>query len=132
MVAIPLNRRESAGTHGGARFALAAFILNRVIADSRLTVLCPSHNLERTVGRGDAAHYAIRIDAPDILWKIATDPDPGAGELYMDGRWEMAEGDLGAFITMMARNLQALLSGPANVVASQTGDVSVVRRMVKF
>jgi cyclopropane-fatty-acyl-phospholipid synthase len=42
---------------------------------------------------------------------MLSNPDPGVGELYMDGAWRMEEGDLGAFLTMAGRNLQKLLQG---------------------
>ncbi len=83
---------------------------SRVLRDCRLHISCTAIGTELTVGRGPQ-ELGIRIADPEVMWRIATDPDPGAGELFMDGKWDMTEGDLGAFVTMMARNYQRLLSG---------------------
>ena len=106
-------------THGGNQlFALAANLLHGIVRDSRLTIVRRDDGDTRTVGRGQKQIFTISVQDPRTLWQMATNPDPGVGELYMDGKWEMVEGDIGAFITMMARNLQALLGGPAGFLLS--------------
>lgn len=103
--------------YGGERlFGLSIHILNLIIRDSHLTVTCRSTGQTMTAGKAEHDGFAITVDVPRTLWKIVTNPDPGAGELFMDHKWEMEGGDIGAFVTMMARNLQALLDGPAGLV----------------
>jgi cyclopropane-fatty-acyl-phospholipid synthase len=99
-------------------FNLSGIFLNQIIQDASLTVLCPDYNLELSAGRNKREHYIITIDQPETLWRMTTNPDPGAGELFMEGKWNMEHGDIGAFLTMMARNLQNLLNGKAGFFLS--------------
>ncbi len=97
------------------RLGLSRFLLSRVLRDCRLHISCTATGTQLTAGRGPQ-ELGIRVADPQVLWRIATDPDPGAGELFMDGKWDMTLGDLGVFATMMARNYQRLLSGPLRLV----------------
>ena len=100
-----------------AMFHLSGFLLNQIVKDSELSVIRRDNGARLRAGKG-AAKFAIEVDDADTIWKIISNPDPGAGELYMDGKWEMMEGDIGAFITMMARNFQNLLASPVNFILS--------------
>jgi len=113
---VPVTATEEKRRSGERLFGLSIRLLNLIIRDSRLTVTCRSTGQTMVAGRAKRDGFAITVDEPRTLWKIVTNPDPGAGELFMDHKWEMTGGDIGAFITMMARNLQALLDGPAGFV----------------
>lgn len=110
MTTIEMSSKQSPAADF-VRLGLLRFLLNRVLKDCRLHIACTGTGTELTAGRGPQ-ELGIRVADPAVIWRIATDPDPAAGELFMDGKWDMAEGDLGAFVTMMARNYQRLLSGP--------------------
>jgi len=57
-----------------------------------------------TLGDGDGPHFAMRIQNPLTLWKIFRDPDLAFGEAYVEGKWDMARGDLGQMLTWLCRN----------------------------
>ena len=93
-------------------FRFSIFLLGRIVRDSEVTVTCRATGQVLTAGRPGKEKFSMIVDEPRTLWGIVTNPDPGAGEMFMAHRWEMENGDIGAFITMMARNLQAALNGP--------------------
>jgi cyclopropane-fatty-acyl-phospholipid synthase len=118
MTTIEISSQQSSAA-GFLRLCLSRFLLNRILKDCRLHISCTATGAEFAVGRG-LQKLGIRIADSKVLWRIVTDPDPEAGELFMEGRWEMTEGDLGAFATMMARNYQRLLSGSLRALWSLT------------
>jgi cyclopropane-fatty-acyl-phospholipid synthase len=101
------------------RLGPSRILLNFILTDCRLHIACTAADIEFTAGRG-RQELGIRVADSRVLWRIVTGPDPAAGELFMAGSWEMTEGDLGAFTTMMARNYQRLLSGPLSLLWSLT------------
>jgi len=114
MTTIEMSSKQSRAVDF-VRLGLSRFLLSRVLKDCRLHISCAATGTELTAGRGPQ-ELGIRIADPKVMWRITIDPDPGAGELFMDGKWDMTKGDLGAFVTMMARNYQRLLSGPLRVL----------------
>jgi cyclopropane-fatty-acyl-phospholipid synthase len=118
MTTIEMSSKQSPAS-GFIRLGLSRFLLNRILRDCRLHISCAVTGTGLIAGRGPQK-LGIRVADPEVLWRIVTDPDPGAGELFMDGKWEMTEGDLGAFTAMMARNYQRLLSGPLRPLWAST------------
>lgn len=91
------------------RLRLAGKIINLFLRDAQLTIFCRNPYTHITVGRPGAEYFAMEIDSPDTLWDIIRNPDPVLGEAYMDGKWSLKRGDLGRFITALARNAQRLI-----------------------
>jgi cyclopropane-fatty-acyl-phospholipid synthase len=99
-------------------FSFSIFLLNRIIRDSEVTMICRTTGQTLTAGKRGKEKFSVIVNEPRTLWEMVTNPDPGAGEMFMAHQWEMESGDIGAFITMMARNLQAALNGPAGFLLS--------------
>ncbi len=93
------------------RFRLAGLLLGQLVNDSRLIVECKNGGAFLKFGKAGQEPYTMVIDQPGTLWEILRDADPGLGETYMDGKWELAEGDIGAFVSMFARGRQKLFEG---------------------
>lgn len=91
------------------RLRLAGKIINLFLRDAELTLFCRTPYTHITVGRSGTEYFAMEIDNPDTLWEIIRNPDPRLGETYMDGKWQLRRGDLGRFITALARSAQRLL-----------------------
>jgi cyclopropane-fatty-acyl-phospholipid synthase len=91
------------------RLRLAGKIINLFLRDAELTIFCRNPYTHITVGRAGTEYFAMEIDNPDTLWNILRNPDPVLGEAYMEGQWVLRRGDLGRFITALARNAQRLL-----------------------
>lgn len=108
------ERKEETHSHnkGDMRFRIAGILMNQVLRDARLTVNCRDNGAVLTVGKKDGQSFAMVVENSETLWNIIKDPDPGLGEAYMDGKWEMEESDIGAFVTTLARNRQRLFEGP--------------------
>jgi cyclopropane-fatty-acyl-phospholipid synthase len=70
-----------------------------------------------TVGSSVEADFVLTMAEPDVLWQVLRNPDPGLGDAYMDGAWTLDTGHLGALLTVLARNRQRLLEGPAGSLA---------------
>jgi cyclopropane-fatty-acyl-phospholipid synthase len=119
MVALNISQKVRTPPYiGPMLFNLSGFLLNQIIRDSYLTITCISPYMQMNVGRLTGEAFSITVVNPETIWEIVTNPDPGAGELFMDGKWRMDRGDIGAFITMMARNFQNLLDSPASFLLS--------------
>ncbi|GJL85820.1 MAG: cyclopropane-fatty-acyl-phospholipid synthase [Micavibrio sp.] len=98
------------------RFRLAGLLLGQLVNEARLVVRCKNDGPVLTFGKVGQQPFTMFIDQPATLWEILRDPDPGLGDTYMDGRWEMAEGDIGAFVSMLARGRQKLFEGPTGKI----------------
>ncbi len=95
------------------RFRLAGVLLRQMVNDARVQIVCEGGGPSLALGKPGAQSFTMTIDRPATLWALMRDPDPGLGEAYMGGRWSLVEGDIGAFITMLARGRQKLFEGPA-------------------
>ncbi|MDB5491556.1 MAG: SAM-dependent methyltransferase [Micavibrio sp.] len=91
------------------RLRLAGRVINLFLRDAELTIFCRSPYTHITVGRAGTEYFAMEIDNPDTLWDIIRNPDPVLGEAFMDGKWVLRRGDLGRFMTVLARNAQRLI-----------------------
>jgi cyclopropane-fatty-acyl-phospholipid synthase len=56
------------------------------------------------LGDGTGALCKVRINSARFLRRILPSPDLAVGEGYVDGEWELLEGDLAQFIGVLLRN----------------------------
>ncbi len=57
---------------------------------------------------GGGPLYEMRIDSLRMFPRIVRNPDLGCGESYMDGLWNLNQGDLGGFLGLTLRNEAAM------------------------
>jgi cyclopropane-fatty-acyl-phospholipid synthase len=112
-----LNQNSPAAPGDFLSFRIAGFLVNQLIQDAEVTIRCRTDGPVLTLGQKGYPRFAMVIDRPGTLWEIIRNPDPGLGETYMDGRWRLEEGDIGAFITMFAWGREKLYQGPAGIAA---------------
>jgi cyclopropane-fatty-acyl-phospholipid synthase len=67
-----------------------------------------SDGVKRRFGDGSGPKIAIRIADPAAERELLLNPELALGELYMDGRLELREGDLYDFVALAAENSIAL------------------------
>ncbi len=84
-------------------------LLNPVLREGRLTVILPGGKSE-TYG-ASTPHVAVRLHDRRAVAELALHPDLKLGELYMDGRLTIEEGDLESLLALLMRNLE--LSKPS-------------------
>ena len=101
------------------RLRLAGRIINLFLRDAELTIFCRNPYTHITVGRAGTEYFAMEIDNPDTLWAIIRNPDPLLGETFMDGKWVLRRGDLGRFMTVLARNAQRLIDSKFGAIFSR-------------
>jgi len=78
-------------------------LLNSVVRHGQLTVILPD-NSRRTYGRG-APEVAVKLHDNRAVFELALRPDLKLGELYMDGRLTVEEGDITALLDLLMTNL---------------------------
>ena len=78
-------------------------LLNRIIREGTLTVRYPS-GARRRYGAG-APEVTIRITDPAALWAISLDPELKLGEMYMDRRLVIEEGDIVQLLDILVGNV---------------------------
>lgn len=117
--AAALPARPAPSSPSALQLGLARMILALLLRDAVLTVAFRNGAPGLTAGRGDE-RFAILADDPATFWTMVCNPDPSIGETYMDGRWAMTQGDLGAFITALGRNAQRLLRGPLGPLVARS------------
>jgi len=106
------TRVDTGSVHGGVRFHLLRWAFQATFRGARLTVNFRNGTSGFAAGDASGRHNTVEFDTPATLVSILRNPDPGLGEAYMDGRWRLVEGDVGAFLTDLARNRQRLTEGP--------------------
>jgi cyclopropane-fatty-acyl-phospholipid synthase len=99
-----------------ARIAAARFVLNRFLKNEEMIVRFSNSGLSIKTGKPGGQAFTMQVDNPAVLWDIIKNPDPRLGETWMDGTWDLPEGDLGQFVTMLGRNGEALLKGSAGAL----------------
>ncbi|HEX5724228.1 MAG TPA: class I SAM-dependent methyltransferase [Longimicrobiaceae bacterium] len=57
-----------------------------------------------TVGKGEGAGVAVRVHHDRFFARVLSGGNLGLGEAYMDGDWEMEEGDVAGFLTLLLRS----------------------------
>ena len=70
-----------------------------VIHDGTLTVRFPGRSV-KTFGRGEP-HIAIRFHDRAAIWQLALNPELKLGELYMDGRLTIENGDVAGLLDLL-------------------------------
>jgi cyclopropane-fatty-acyl-phospholipid synthase len=95
------------------RLKAASKILDLFLRDAQLLIHFRDSDIRLGVGKPGGQSFTMTVDSQSTLWDIIRNPDPRLGETYMDGHWDLTEGDLGQFITALARNAQALLNSHA-------------------
>ncbi len=82
-------------------------LLKPIIREGTLTVRCPGRTL--TFGSG-APRITVRLSDRRAMLALALDPDLAFGELYMNGRLVIEQGDIRALLDLLTRNVAR--SGP--------------------
>ena len=86
------------------------YLLERYIRQGTLTVIYPD-GPARTYGSG-TPRVRLRLHDRRAVWELGFNPDLKLGELYMDGRLSIEEGDVGELLQILMSNLNAIgLSG---------------------
>lgn len=63
---------------------------------------------EANFGDGTGPVYRVRLDSLKPFRRILRNPDLGSGESYLDGQWDMEQGDLAGLLGMFCRNHAAM------------------------
>jgi len=77
-------------------------MLNSIVRRGQLTVLTPGRSF--TVGSG-RPHVIVRIHDRRAMLALALNPELAAGELYMDGRLTVENGDIADLLELASLNL---------------------------
>ena len=56
------------------------------------------------MGRGQPGEVAVRINDDRFFPRVLSGGNLGLGESYMDGDWDMEQGDIGDLLTILLRN----------------------------
>src|SRR5665213_1937142 len=89
---------------------MLGLFLSRIVRNGTLTVFYPNGKQE-AFGTGEP-RVAIRLHDRRAVWELLLNPDLKLGELYMDGRLTMEQGDVGDLLALLMGNLaQAQPSG---------------------
>ena len=83
----------------GAERLLRGFLAG-LVEEGELEVILPSGEKFR-VGHGGAPRVTIRFEDRQAIPELLRDPDLVFGELYMDGRLTLAEGDLANLVALL-------------------------------
>jgi cyclopropane-fatty-acyl-phospholipid synthase len=81
---------------------MLAQLLRSIVHQGSLTLITPDGS--RTFGTG-APHVAIKLHDKQAARELALRPDLKLGELYMDGRLTVEEGDIAQFLDLLTSNL---------------------------
>ncbi len=84
---------------------LPAIILRLFIREINLILTCDGLPPLR-LGDDKGSAYVMAVKSPKVLEHIIKDPDLYMGESYMEGQWDLNQGDLGKFLTALLRNEQ--------------------------
>ena len=77
-------------------------MLNHIVRDGTLTVVFPD-GASQLFGRG-APQVNIHLHDWWAVWQLGLDPDLALGELYMNGRLTVEQGDIRALLELLMRN----------------------------
>ena len=84
--------------------AVISRIISSLVRYGDLRVEFPDGETGR-FGDGNGPEVAIRFSDQQALWALLRDPELELGELYMDGRLEVVQGDLYDFVALGSANL---------------------------
>ena len=96
--------RNAKSRPGGIWAQLLTGFLDRAITQGTLTLILPD-GTRRLFGRG-APQTTARITSRRTLRRIALDPDLAVGEAYMDGTFQIVDGDIYGFLELCLSNLR--------------------------
>jgi cyclopropane-fatty-acyl-phospholipid synthase len=82
-------------------------LLLRSVVQAGTLVLLRQGKPPQTFGNGAAPRVTIRLADRAAEWRLATNPDLALGELYMEGRLTIEEGDIAGLLDLLIRNLGA-------------------------
>lgn len=113
---------------GGAAERVFLGLLDRHVEDARIRLTLRGEAV--TVGRG-AEGPAIRIHDDRFFGRVLSAGNLGLGESFMDGDWDVEEGDVADFLTVLLRarldhEIRGNAATAARVLAIQAGNL--VRR----
>ena len=110
--AIQSNLPVSSSLADTIRFKFAGLMLGRMIYRASVKISSRSSSLNMTIDHGNEQFFHMEMASDSVLWDMLRNPDPGMGESYMDDKWEMKVGDMGAFLTMLGRGRDQMLASP--------------------
>jgi cyclopropane-fatty-acyl-phospholipid synthase len=84
--------------------ALISRIISKIVRFGRLRVELPG-GVARDFGDGTGPQIAVRFADRTAIWQLLSDPELKLGELYMDGRLLVTQGDLYDLLALGAANL---------------------------
>lgn len=106
-------------TSPSLKLRTAGFIFGILTKGARLIIECERCNRALNYGdEGANQHFVMVIQEPDVMWSILMNPDPGLGELFMEGKWWLKEGDIGQFMILLASGRDRLFGGPFGKILS--------------
>jgi cyclopropane-fatty-acyl-phospholipid synthase len=94
-------------TEGWAMNRLLALFVDKLIRHGHLEIAA-SDGVRRRFGDGAGPKIVVRIADRAAERELLLNPELALGELYMDGRLELIEGDLYDFVALAAENSMAL------------------------
>jgi cyclopropane-fatty-acyl-phospholipid synthase len=109
------------------RNGMLKHLLNSVLKEGSLTVLRPDGR--DTFGSGEP-HVVVKAHDRAALTELALHPDLKLGELYMDGRLTVEEGDVTALLALLMHNLS--LSKPSGALKFLRGVRKGLRPLHQF
>lgn len=98
-------------------YALANFGYKPKLTNGCLRVI-DKNGLFYTAGDNNGPTFTMKVYNSHTLHKIYLNPDLQLGETYVNGEWDLIQGDLGQFLTWLVQNYQEafLKVPPANRV----------------
>lgn len=85
-------------------------LLARVVRTGRLVILDADGTVHR-FGDGSGEEVRVVFRQPGLGWHLMLRPDPHIGEAWMAGTLEIEQGDLFAFLDLLARNYATMRRG---------------------
>jgi cyclopropane-fatty-acyl-phospholipid synthase len=86
----------------------AAMLLGRLLVKSGRLTVGYRDEPATVMGDGSGDLYAVQIKSAKFLRRLLTSPDLAVGEGYVDGEWDVREGDLAKAIGLLLVNDEAL------------------------
>ena len=97
-------------------------LLDRHVTQGTLTVVEPGGR-RHTFGAGEPAATWV-LNKPGTARRILLNPQANLGETYMNGEWDVEDGDLGDLLTVLRVNMEREL--PARSVAALLGPLGTL------
>lgn len=99
-----------------SRFKVGCYLFSLLVNDASVHILCDQYKGTLIYGDDAKKRFVLVFSKAETVWDIIRSPDPGLGETYMDNLWRLEHGDLGEFITMLAKGRQKLFKGKLGII----------------